>query len=176
MPATLSARLASATSSGSGDVINLAKLVCSRTIVETTDGRSYALIDGSRYWVQLRYDGARVIGDDATVVIEIEGLWAARRRLDAAHQLLKLYRGRHRPISAIRQKAKEKRLADALTALDIKTAGGSYIDIALAIEGEEAVRRYWGGGQSYLKERARRALRRGERYMYKDYRKLLTMT
>ena len=71
-----------------------------------------------------------------------------------------------------RQKA-FSRMRNGLLAYDIRTAGGSYRDIAIALFGAQNVLEDWDSAGCFLKGRAIRAYKLGERMVAQDYQNLL---
>jgi hypothetical protein len=65
------------------------------------------------------------------------------------------------------------RLRDALIGLDSDLAGMTYRSIAAALFGEGTAAEDWGGGQSSLKQRVRRTVKRGHDLSNGGYRRLL---
>lgn len=61
-----------------------------------------------------------------------------------------------------------------LRALDGSLAGASYREIAVVILGGDRVKASWGGDDGHLKNRIRRAVRRGRLLMSGDYKRLLS--
>jgi Uncharacterized conserved protein (DUF2285) len=64
-------------------------------------------------------------------------------------------------------------LRDALIAFDGTNAGLRYRDIARQLLGDARVEKEWGGGCTVLKDRIRRAVKRGEKLVGGGYRALL---
>jgi hypothetical protein len=62
---------------------------------------------------------------------------------------------------------------DALVALDLRTEGRSYRQIAIFLCGEKAVREDWTNPDQTMKNRVIRSVKRGKRMMNGGYRTLL---
>ena len=65
-------------------------------------------------------------------------------------------------------------LRDALIAFDRKNAGQCYRDIARQLLGDARVEKEWQIGHTVLKDRIRRAVKRGDRLVGGGYRALLS--
>lgn len=156
-------------------IIDLKALATRRISLEAVDGTRYILLCGRRFWIQLYCENCKLVGESAHLGFEFDSqVELAPRRLDTAAQLLSLYRSSGRKLALIGRKKNAKPLADALTALDIHAGGGDSRDISIALEGSDRVEADWISSGCYLKERARRALRRGNEYVSGKYLELLT--
>ncbi len=156
-----------------GDIILLHKIDCRRTILETANGAQHILLDGTRFWVQLNAAQSTMIGDRGAVAIHIDGARHANKKLKSGAQLLELYRRTDGRLSAITARRNAKKIHKALIAYDIKAAGGSYKDIAIALVGEARVKEDWIGGRRHLKDRAKRAFEPAQELIDGGYRRLL---
>jgi len=155
------------------DMIILSDLACRRLIFESINKSRHVVLAPRRYWIQLYCDSSHPLDDNALVSFRIDGAAHANKRMLNMQQLLRLHRSSGRNLKAIRWRRDTQKLKAALMALDVHAMDGSYRDIAIAIFGRSEVRLNWEGGQSSLKQTARRALERGRVYRDGKYRELL---
>jgi len=155
------------------DMVILSDLACRRLIFESINRSRHVVLAPRRYWIQLYCDTAHPLDDNALISFRIDGAEHANKRILNMQQLLRLHRSSGRELKAIRWRRDTGKLKSALMALDVRAMGGSYRDIAIALHGRSEVRNNWDNGTSSLKQSARRALERGERYRDGDYLGLL---
>lgn len=155
------------------DIILLHRIDCRRSILETPSGAQHILLDGTRFWVQLNAAESSMIGDHAALAIHIDGAAHARKKLKTGAELLELYRLDDPRRTAVAARRYAKKIHKALIAYDIRAAGGSYKDIAVALVGEKRVKEDWVGGKRHLKDRAKRALAPAQELIDGGYRRLL---
>ena len=156
------------------DMVILSELACRRLIFESINKSRHVVLAPQRYWIQLYCDSAHPLDDNALVSFRIDGADHANKRILNMQQLIRLHRSSGRDLKAIRWRRDTGKLKAALMALDIRAMGGSYRDIAIALFGRKEVRVDWDAGTSTMKQTARRALERGERYRDGQYLELLT--
>ena len=156
------------------DMVILSELCCNRYVFESINQSRHVVLAPRRYWLQLYCDSTHPLDDRALISFRIDGARHANKRIESVRQLLTLHRSSGRKLSSISRRRGTETLAQAITALDIRQRGGSYKDIARHIFGETLVNKSWSGGHSPLKQKARRALERGQHYRDGKYLELLS--
>ena len=123
-------------------------------------------------WFQLQSQEPLVILESSRLEIKLCGMDDARTRLITTGELVALFEGMvsnnpgHVPTN-------NRLLKRYLTAYDIKSGGGTYRDIAIALDGIERVKEDWNPAACYLKDRARRAFKKGKSLVEGEYLTLL---
>ena len=155
------------------DRFNLKQLDCEKQHYIRGDGTRISILKSEDFWLQLSGKPSDLELEDQSFSVLIDGTKGARRRIDALRQLTSLSRNGSKDFKLLgRQKAFLK-MRNALTAYDIKASGGSYKDVALALFGAEKVQCDWVSSGGFLKARAIRAYKFGERMVAQDYQNLL---
>ena len=152
------------------DMVILSDLCCRRFIFESINRSRHILLAPRRYWIQLYCDSQHPLDDKAVISFRIHGARHANKRISSVQQLLRLHKSSGRNINAIGYRRNIVPLSDAIAALDIKQSGGTYSDIASAINPPEIVE----AQKAAAKQKAVRALQRGELYRDGKYLELLS--
>ncbi|MDA4848877.1 DNA -binding domain-containing protein [Hoeflea poritis] len=121
----------------------------------------------------------KISGSDARspVQIFVKALWPkhwAGYQLKALESLNALYAGDRFPARLFPQYARGRRLCFVLRALDGSLAGASHREIAEALIGEWRVDSDWTDPGEHLRDRIRRAVRRGHALVDNGYRAFLS--
>ena len=173
-PGALSVYYHKSFEAGNGeDRFNLKHLDCEKQHYVRSDGSRISILKSEGFWLQLSGKPLDAEGEDQSFSVMIDGRKGARRRIDALRQLTSLSRNGTENFKLLgRQKAFLK-MKNALTAYDIKANGGSYKDVAIALFGADKVQRDWESSGGFLKARAIRSFKFGERMVAQDYQNLL---
>ncbi len=151
----------------------LSNFDCSKQHYAKADGTRISVIKSADFWLQISGKPDDIEGEDQSFSVLIDGGKGARRRIDALRQLTSLSRNGSANFKLLgRQKAFTK-MRNALIAYDIRANGGSYKDVALDLFGIENVQQDWDSSGGFLKARAIRAFKFGERMVAQDYQSLL---
>ena len=151
----------------SEDQFNLKHLDCEKQHYVRSDGTRITILKSEGFWLQLSGKPTDVESEDQSFSVMIDGRKGSRRRIDALRQLTSLSRNGTKGFKLLgRQKAFLK-MRNALTAYDIKANGGSYKDVAIALFGTEKVQCDWDSSGGFLKARAIRSFKFGERMVLK---------
>ena len=155
------------------DQFNLKHLDCEKQHYVRSDGTRITILKSEGFWLQLSGKPTNVDSEDQSFSVMIDGRKGSRRRIDALRQLTSLSRNGTKGFKLLgRQKAFLK-MRNTLTAYDIKANGGSYKDVAIALFGTEKVQCDWDSSGGFLKARAIRSFKYGERMVAQDYQNLL---
>ena len=152
------------------DLVIISDLCCRRYIFESINQSRHVVLAPRRYWIQLYCDSAHPLDDQALISIRIDGARHANKRMSSFQQLLRLHKSSGRDIRAIGYRRNIAPLSNAITALDIKNTGGSYGDISKAITDIDII----DTQKAAAKQKAVRALQRGELYRDGKYLELLS--
>lgn len=161
-------------SSKADDMVILSKLSCERLLFESINNSRHVLLAPRRLWIQLYCDSAHPLGDTALVNFRIEGARRVNERITSLQHLIQLHRSAGRKLSTIGHRRNTDRLAQALIALDVKAAGGSYKDIGQEIFPKLFTQSNYQKHKSALKQKAVRAYDRGRIYRDGKYLELLS--
>lgn len=153
---------------------NLSALNCCRQHFVDANQTRYTVLKSANFWIQIYGKTQSPLDEKGYFSVIFTGQAGARRRIDALRQLTSLSRDGVEDFALIGRQKTRLRLRNALTAYDIHAGGGSYRDIAIALFGEALVSQNWDPAGGYLKNRAVRAYKRGDRLVHKDYLKLLS--
>ena len=155
------------------DSFKLSNFDCSKQHYAKADGTRISVIKSADFWLQISGKPKDIEDEDQPFSVLIDGGKGARRRIDALRQLTSLSRDGVENFKLLgRQKAFLK-LRNALVSHDIRTDGGSYKDVAIALFGLEEVASDWEASGGYLKGRARRSCQFAEKMIAQDYQDLL---
>ena len=155
------------------DSFKLSNFDCNKQHYAKADGTRISVIKSADFWLQISGRPHDIEDEDQSFSVLIDGGKGARRRIDALRQLTSLSRNGSENFKLLgRQKAFTK-MRNALIAYDIRANGGSYKDVGLALFGAENVQQNWDSSGGFLKARAVRAFKFGERMVAQDYQSLL---
>jgi len=173
-PGALSVHYHADTSSTSGaDSFKLSNFECLKQHYVKADGTRISVIKSQDIWLQIAGKPDDYAREDQSFSVLIDGGKGARRRIDALRQLTSLSRDGVKDFKLLgRQKAFAK-MRNGLLAYDIHMGGGSYKDVAIALFGAKNVQQDWDSAGCFLKARAVRAFKFGERMVDQDYQSLL---
>ena len=157
---------------GSG-TFNFYDLVCQKQHFIKTNGTRITVLKSAKFWLQISGEPRHLESEEESFSILISGTKGARRRIDALRQLTSLTRSGNEGFALFGRRKAFAKMRNGLKAHDIKRSGGSYKDIAIALFGTNEVALNWGPDGGFLKQRAVRAFRFGERMVAQDYRELL---
>ena len=138
--------------------VHLTELQCVRHIVVSPNGDETVLIATSDKALTLRLRGTTALRGPVCLTFQIAGL---RALPDAGRSILSLpdlLVGRSRKFDRSRRRLL---LREAVIALDGRTAGATYQEVAEVIAGTECARAAWKSSNHSLKDRMRRALKAG---------------
>lgn len=155
------------------ETYNFYDLSCEKQHFIKTDGTRITVLKSSRFWLQISGKPLKAESEEEAFSIIISGAKGARRRIDALRQLTSLTRSGIEDFALNGRRKAFAKMRNGLKAYDIKQAGGSYKDIAIALFGGLDVEQNWGPEGGFLKQRAARSYRFGERMVAQDYRDLL---
>ena len=144
-----------------GDILDLSGLPVRKTVLDIPDKSRQIRIFAKGYWVQLRCNNHLAIRKTSRLEIQLRRIETATLRLKTAMELLSLYENSEIQVTQ-QVPTNHTRLKRYLQAYDIRVAGGTYRDIAIAFEGTKRVEEDWNPSACYLKDRSKRAFKRGE--------------
>jgi len=170
----LSAYIRDEDAPGFGAVVSLDVAACRKTLLKTADGEQHILLMGRRDVAQLH-----CIGEDIRVhPFSLELVIDRFPDIDGAHKVLRrladMFRARSPREKTPGWTVEAMRHRDALAALDLRSQGRSYRELALFLYGEDAVNRDWNDPGQTMKNRVIRSVKRGARMREGGYRALLS--
>ncbi|WP_244749626.1 DNA -binding domain-containing protein [Mesorhizobium sp. L-2-11] len=152
---------------------DLAALPCRVAIVTTADDRQHVVLRNAHRDLQLVVEGADVL---CPVRLSVDAIWPPdrmRQHLNALECLNALHSTGQLPDRLFPPEARASRLRFVLQALDGSLGGASHRQIAMALLGRQRVRADWTDPRNHLRDRIRRAVRRGHMLMDRGYRDFL---
>ena len=138
--------------------VHFAQLLCVRHIVVSRDGAETVLINNSDKALKLSKRGKTALRGPVCLTFQIVGLRALPVAGRSILSLPDLLTARPRKFNRSRR---QRLLCEAVIALDGRTAGATYQDVAVVIAGAERARMAWKNSDHSLKDRMRRALKAG---------------
>ena len=150
--------------------LTLANVPCVRHIVVGPGDIEYVLVRSTDEAITIRLRGDRAAGAPVRLTFYIAGLSKARQAAAILMTLPELLNSQPRRKKRSRQ---QMLLRDALIALDGRSIGANYRETAAVIFGHERAQAAWSSTSTALKERMRRALKKGEQLRDGVYRRLL---
>lgn len=169
LPLTLSGTAARAPN---GDLC-LARLSGVRHLMIDAKGTQHLKFTSDRRTLSVILDGAAVAVAPARVVFHVDGLECLERARDGLAALIDILRHNIERSEDSQWTATSLALRDALIALDGHRVDATYRDIATVIFGAERTGEAWRSASTALKDRIRRALKRGVELVAGGYRELL---
>lgn len=152
---------------------DLAALPCRATLVITADARQHVMLRNAHRNLQLVVEGAEVL---RPVRLSVDAIWPAdrmRQHLNALECLNALHATGQLPDRLFPPEARASRLRFVLQALDGSLGGASHRQIARALLGRQRVQADWTDPRNHLRDRIRRAVRRGHMLMDRGYQDFL---
>lgn len=173
-PGALTVQYHAESRTGNGaETFNLSNFSCHKQHYIKANGTRISVIKSQNFWLQIAGKPHDVDAEDQSFSVMIDGGKGSRRRIDALRQLTSLSRDGLKDFKLLgRQKAFLK-MRNALLAYDIRAGGGSYKDVAIALFGAENVDVNYDSAGGFLKARAIRSFKFGERMVAQDYQSLL---
>ena len=160
-------------SSDSAQGLDVLALRC-RTVILAGAGRTeHVLFSESACRLQLLVRGASVLARVRLLADAVVGIGDIERRLDLLRRLMDLAATHELRPRLYPSAARASRFRVVLRALDAWLAGASQREIAIAIVGPRRVEADWGDPGDHLRDRIRRAVRRGRTLMERGYLALL---
>ena len=156
-----------------GNSFKLSNFDCHKQHYIKADGTRISVIKSAEFWLQISGSPDDIEGEDQPFSVLIDGGKGARRRIDALRQLTSLSRNGSENFKLLGRQKAFKKMRNALVAYDIRANGGSYKDVGVVLFGSENVQQDWDSSGGFLKARAIRACKFGERMVAQDYRSLL---
>ncbi|WP_245435049.1 DUF2285 domain-containing protein [Mesorhizobium sp. WSM3879] len=153
-------------------LFDLAAMPCRAALVITADGRQHVMLRNAHRDLQLVVEGADVL---RPVRLSVDAIWPAdrmRQQLNAFECLNALHATGQLPARLFPPEARASRLRFVLQALDGSLAGASHREIARALLDQQRVQADWTDPRNHLRDRIRRAVRRGHMLMghgYQDF-------
>lgn len=172
-PDALPLTLAGTAARASDSDLCLARLSGVRQLMIDAKGTQHLKLRSDRRTLSIILDGAAVAVAPARVVFHIEGLQNLERGRDGLATLCEMLRQNVERSEDERWTASTLALRDALIALDGHRVHATYRDIATVIFGAEQAGEAWRSASTALKDRIRRALKRGLELVAGGYRDLL---
>lgn len=169
LPLTLSGTAARAPNSD----LCLALIPSIRHLMIDAKGTQHLKFRSNRRTLSVVLDGASVAIAPARVVFHIEGLQNLERACDGFAALTEILQHNIERSDDGRWTATNLALRDALIALDGHRVHATYRDIATVIFGAEQTGEAWRSASTALKDRVRRALKRGLELVAGRYREFL---
>ena len=151
-------------------LFDLRRQPCPVSLLTMPDGMQHLLFNGTGHGIQLAVSGASLLEPVYLLADSLLGRREAKSRIEALHRYNDFIAGTPSPPSTNEQ---TKRLRQVLQALDGSLAGASNRDIAIALFGPERVEADWTDPGENLRDRVRRAVKRGRDLMNGGYLKFL---
>ncbi|PBB39785.1 hypothetical protein CK221_03040 [Mesorhizobium sp. WSM3868] len=139
----------------------------------TEDGRQHVMLRNAHRHLQLVVDGAEIL---RPVRLSVDAIWPTdriRQHLNALECLNALHATGQFPDRLFPPEARASRLRFVLQALDGSLGGASHREIARALLGRQRVQADWTDPHNHLRDRIRRAVRRGHMLMNRGYQDFL---
>ncbi len=172
-PDALPLTLSGTASRAQGGDLCLARLPAIRQLLIDAKGTQHLKFTSDRQTVSIILDGAAVAVAPARVVFHVDGLRHLERARDGFATLSEILSHNIEHSEDWPWTATSLAVRDALIALDGHWAGATYRAIATVIFGAERTEEAWRSASTALKDRIRRALKRGLSLVAGGYRELL---
>lgn len=154
--------------------LSLGRLPCLKAILVHPDGRQSLLLSDGRRDVQFVCEGESLLDNDVAVSFIIDGILSLKEKAITLLRLDALLKRGRLPAHLYPPPPREKSLREALIAVDAWiNERKSQKETAVILFGEERVRKDWRGGDSYMRHKVRRLIRKGLKLVDGDHLKLL---
>lgn len=152
--------------------IQLSKMPGEKSHFLDVNGTYHIRILGTRYWFQMQCDNIDYVAPDAYIGLEINNLQSPEKRLKTFAEIGGIYDGSIELGSRLHVPARLESHQKATLAYDIRTAGGSILDVISAFKEAGFIAE---NPEKYVDYRdiAQNAYRAGKAYIYGDYLKIL---
>jgi len=157
------------TESGASRTFDLSSLNSLTAVLDIGDGVQHVLMLQDQQHLQLCAYGADITEPVALFVDGIVPANSIRPRIQMIEALNILSATGKLPARLFPREPRGARLCTVLQALDGYLAGASQREIAIALFGSDRVRRDWSDPGNHLRDRVRRAIRRGRMLMNGGY-------
>lgn len=147
---------------------DLRQQTCPASLLFAADSTQHLLFHGRGHGIQLAVSGASLLEPVHLLADPVFNVGEARQRLEALARFNDFVAGLPPPVGR-----KAMRLGKILQALDGSLAGAPHRDIAVALFGTERVEADWNDPGQNLRDRVRRAVKRGRDLMSGGYLKFL---
>ncbi len=151
-------------------LFDLRRQPCPVSLLTMPDGMQHLLFHGSGHGIQLAVSGASLLEPVYLLADSVLGGREAKSRIEALRRYNDFIAGTPFTPPANEQ---TERLRQVLQALDGSLAGASNRDIAVALYGPQRVEADWNDPGENLRDRVRRAVKRGRDLMNGGYLKFL---
>jgi len=161
--------MAERVSKGLAGTFDLSCLRCSATLLKTRDDLQHVVLRQNNFDMQICVTGVDI---SLPVALQIDALWPAERIAQRLHALecLNVLTGDGRlPRKLFPPDPRGARLAFVLQALDGFLARASQREIAVALFGAQRIQADWSDPGDHVRDRVRRAIRRGRALMNGGY-------
>jgi hypothetical protein len=172
-PDALSLTLSGTATRAPNSDLCLERLPSVRQLMIDAKGTQHLKFRSDRRTLSVILDGVAVAVTPARVLFHIDGLEHIERASDGLAKLGEILRHNIARSDDGTWTATSLAMRDALIALDGHRVRASYRDIATVIFGAERTAEAWRGASTALKDRIRRALKRGLELVAGGYRELL---
>jgi len=152
---------------------DLASLKCGVAVLQLEDGQPQVLLQGRGGSLQLAVSSGDILSPSLLCVNAISSAQNLKHRLWALECLNRIWANESLPKKLFPPESRGDRLRFVLRALDGALDRASHQDIASALLGEHRVSLDWGDPGNHLRDRVRRAIKRGCALMGGDYLGLL---
>ena len=143
-----------------------------RTHYRDENGTHHIRFLGENFWFQIRSDDLILDTENVYIGIDFNRVSGVNKRVDSTKEFCGIYDGSISINELIHVPKRHELFQQSLLAYDVKIAGGTWNDVAVALHGEEILKlnpdefqRYWQSG--------RNAFNRAESYIYGDFLKIL---
>ncbi len=156
-------------SSETASAFDLTSLKCRAAVLQLEDGQQQVLLRGRGGSLQLAVSSGDILSPFLLCVNAISPVHNLKHRLWALECLNRIRANESLPGRLFPPDPRGDRLRLVLRALDGALDRASHQDIASALLGERRVRLDWGDPGNHLRDRIRRAIKRGRALMNGDY-------
>ncbi len=151
-------------------IFDLCRQPCPVSLLTMPDGMQHLLFHGNGHGIQLAVSGASLLEPVYLLADSVLGRREVKPRIEALRRYNDFIAGVPSPPPANEQ---TERLRQVLQALDGSLVGASNRDIAIALYGLERVEADWNDPGENMRDRVRRAVKRGRDLMNGGYLRFL---
>ena len=152
--------------------IKLSDYPAARTHFRGADGSYHIRLMGENSWFQMQCDDINLSDENVLIGVEFNRISDMERRAKTASELFGIYDGSLSKKEPLHLPKRVDLNKNCMIAYDIRTAGGTWKDVMIAIFGKETIE---NSGDDYEKywQTSRNAHTRAKRYIYRDFLKIL---
>ena len=152
--------------------IKLSDYPAHRTHFKGADGSYHIRLMGENFWFQMQCDGIDLSDENVLIGVEFNRISDIEKRAKTASELFGIYDGSISKTEPLHLPKRVDLNQKCMIAYDVREAGGTWKDVAIALFGKEIIENSGDEFDKYW-QTSRNAYTRAKRYIYGDFLRIL---